>query len=153
MDAGIWRRLIVIPFEAKIEGDSDIKNYADYLFEHAGGAILAWIMEGARLIHAENYQLVPPAIVQRAVADYRETNDWFSRFVEECCEVDAALTEGSGALYQEYRAWSARTGEYPRSTTDFYQALEQSGFSRRKTKRGYTVYGLALTSKFIPKDS
>lgn len=153
MDAGIWRRLIVIPFEAKIEGDSDIKNYADYLFEHAGGAILAWIMEGARLIHAENYQLVPPAVVQQAVAAYRETNDWFSRFVEECCEVDTALTEGSGALYQEYRAWSARTGEYPRSTTDFYQALEQSGFSRRKTKRGYTVYGLALTSEFIPKDS
>lgn len=153
MDAGIWRRLIVIPFEAKIEGDSDIKNYADYLFEHAGGAILAWIMEGARLIHAEKYQLVPPAVVQQAVAAYRETNDWFSRYVEECCEVDTALTEGSGALYQEYRAWSARTGEYPRSTTDFYQALEQSGFTRRKTKRGYKVYGLALTSEFITQQT
>lgn len=42
MDAGIWRRLIVIPFTATIAGDADIKNYADYLFEHAGGAILAW---------------------------------------------------------------------------------------------------------------
>lgn len=38
-DAGTWRRLIVIPFGAKIEGDSDIKNFADYLVDHAGGAM------------------------------------------------------------------------------------------------------------------
>ena len=40
IDDGTWRRLIVIPFAAKIEGKSDIKNYADYLFTNAGGAIL-----------------------------------------------------------------------------------------------------------------
>ncbi len=32
-DDGTWRRLIVIPFGAKIHGKSDIKNYADYLYE------------------------------------------------------------------------------------------------------------------------
>ena len=31
MDSGIWRRLIVIPFNAKITGGRDRKNYADYL--------------------------------------------------------------------------------------------------------------------------
>ena len=38
--------------ERAISGDADVKNYADYLYEHAGGAILAWVMEGARLIHS-----------------------------------------------------------------------------------------------------
>ena len=47
IDDGTWRRLIVIPFAAKIEGKSDIKNYADYLFTSAGGAILKWMIEGA----------------------------------------------------------------------------------------------------------
>lgn len=47
-DEGTWRRLIVIPFHAKIEGKSDIKNYSDYLFENAGSYVLAWIIEGAR---------------------------------------------------------------------------------------------------------
>ena len=31
-DDGIWRRLIVIPFNAKIEGKADIKNYGEYLY-------------------------------------------------------------------------------------------------------------------------
>ena len=72
MDEGIWRRLIVIPFTATITGAADVKNYADHLFTHAGGAILAWIMEGARLIHAENYHLTPPACVLEASMAYRE---------------------------------------------------------------------------------
>lgn len=46
-DDGTWRRLIVIPFNAKIKGKSDIKNFSDYLFENAGPAILSWIIEGA----------------------------------------------------------------------------------------------------------
>ena len=47
-DDGIWRRLIVIPFNAKIVGAGDIKNYADYLYDNAGGYIMSWIIEGAK---------------------------------------------------------------------------------------------------------
>ena len=47
-DDGIWRRLIVIPFNAKIEGKADIKNYGECLYENAGESILAWIIEGAK---------------------------------------------------------------------------------------------------------
>lgn len=39
-DDGIWRRLVVIPFDAKITGKADIKNYAEYLVENAGPAIM-----------------------------------------------------------------------------------------------------------------
>lgn len=49
-DDGIWRRLIVIPFNAKIEGKSDIKNYSEHLYANAGDSILAWIIEGAKKV-------------------------------------------------------------------------------------------------------
>ena len=48
MDDGIWRRLVVIPFNAKFEGKNDIKNYTQYLIEHSGGYILKWMIEGAK---------------------------------------------------------------------------------------------------------
>ncbi len=40
-DEGTWRRLTVIPFEAVIDSDTEVKNYAEYLYEHAGGAVMA----------------------------------------------------------------------------------------------------------------
>lgn len=148
MDAGIWRRLIVIPFNAVIEGSSDVKNYADHLYETAGGAVLAWIMEGARLIHAEDYRLNPPRQVVEASAAYREDNDWFSQFLDDSCDVDPGLSERAGDLYQTYRAWALSTSGWARPMVDFNAACEQAGFERKKTKSGIRVYGLALTSEF-----
>lgn len=148
-DDGIWRRLIVIPFNAKITGTSDRKNYADYLYENAGGAVLSWIIEGASKAINNKYKLKTPKVVEAAINKYRENNDWFSAFVEECCEVDATYTQKSGEFYQEYRSYCARTGEYTRSTTDFYTALENAGFERKRAKSGITVYGIRLKSDFF----
>lgn len=69
-DEGIWRRLIVIPFKAKIAKRNDIKNYAQYLTEQAGPAVLQWIIEGAQRIIQQNYQLITPAAVAKAVKAY-----------------------------------------------------------------------------------
>jgi len=143
-DDGIWRRLIVIPFNAKITGDSDIKNYADYLFENAGPYIMRWIIEGAKKAIDLNFHTPVPACVQAAVEAYREDNDWLGHFIEECCEVDPQLSEKSGELYQQYRAYCIQNGEYTRSTTDFYAAVEKAGFVRRKTNAGIRVSGLKL---------
>lgn len=148
MDAGIWRRLIVIPFEAKIEGASDIKNYADYLYQHAGGAILAWIMEGARLIHAENYHPSAPARVVAASSAYREENNWFAQFLDAQCDVDDGLSERAGDLYQAYRAWAMSTSGWARPMVDFNATVEQAGFVRKKSMHGMYVYGLALKNEF-----
>ncbi|MEQ2775485.1 phage/plasmid primase, P4 family [[Clostridium] innocuum] len=148
-DDGIWRRLIVIPFNAKITGSSDRKNYADYLYENAGGAVLTWILDGAAKAIKNEYKLKTPKVVEDAINKYRENNDWFSAFVEECCEVDSTYTQKSGEFYQEYRSYCARTGEYTRSTTDFYTALENAGFERKRFKDGVKVRGIRLKSDFL----
>lgn len=143
-DPGTWRRLIVIPFNAKIEGSGDIKNYADYLVSEAAPSIMAWIIEGAKKAISRNFHIPVPACVEDAIKSYREDNDWLGHFLGECCEADRAYREKSGELYQEYRSYCMRTGEYARSTADFYNALELAGFSRRKSKAGMIVYGLRL---------
>ena len=148
-DDGTWRRLIVIPFNAKIRGKSDIKNYADYLVKNAGGAILAWIIEGAQKAIKNNFTLSVPQVVQDAITQYRDNNDWLSIFIEDCCDVDRTFTQKSGDLYQEYRAYCGRNGEYTRSTTDFYTGLENAGFMRKKTKAGNVILGLQLKSDFL----
>jgi len=145
-DAGTWRRLIVIPFGAKIEGDSDIKNFADYLVDHAGGAILSWIIEGSRKVITEGFNIKPPKVVRDAVAAYREDNDWLGKFLDESCVMDESYQEKSGDLYKAYRSYCINMHEYTRSTGDFYAALEQAGYHKQKTKNGAMVYGLMLKS-------
>jgi putative DNA primase/helicase len=149
IDTGTWRRLIVIPFAAKIEGHDDIKNYGDYLFTQAGGAILSWIIKGAKKVIEAGYRIELPGKVREAISAYKENNDWLAHFLEECCELDKTFTEKSGELYSEYRAFCMRTGEYTRSTTDFYTALDIAGFIRHRKKTGVIVRGLKLKSDFL----
>lgn len=144
-DPGTWRRLILIPFNAVIEGKKDIKNYSDYLYRNAGGAILTWMIEGARKIIKESFELTPPLCVRNAINDYREANDWLGNFIEANCEVGSSFEEKSGVLYQVYRSYCLQTGEKIRSTTDFYAALDLAGFARRKTNKGSLINGLRLT--------
>ena len=143
-DDGIWRRLIVIPFKAKITGKSDIKNYADYLVEKAGASVLKWIIDGAQMAIKNDFKASAPESVKKAIAKYQSDNDWFGQFLEECCEVDKTYKEKSGELYKQYRNHCAETGEFVRSTSDFYVALENEGFKRHKTKVACFVHGLRL---------
>lgn len=143
-DPGTWRRLMVIPFNAVIEGNGDIKNYADYLYQHCGGAILTWIVEGAKTVIANDYKPTMPQAVEKAIAEYRESNDWLEHFFSERCEVGDSYKERSGDLYSAYRSFCASIGEYTRSTTDFYAALKMEGFSRKKERSGSFIQGIKL---------
>ena len=149
IDKGTWRRLIVIPFNAKIEGKADVKNYSDFLFKAAGGAVLSWIIEGARRVIANDYKIVQPKVVQDAIQKYKDNNDWLSHFLEDCCEVDPSYEAKSGEVYNAYRSYCNQMGEYIRSTTDFYTAIEAADFTRHKTKTGMMIHGFRLKSDFM----
>ncbi len=143
-DTGIWRRLIVIPFKARIEGGSDIKNYAEYLCENAGEAIMKWIIEGAQQAIELGFKIPFPSCVSEAIEAYRAENDWLAHFLDECCEIGDGLQAKSGELYSAYRAFSVANGEYVRSTADFYTALETDGFVRQRSRNGTMINGLKL---------
>ena len=75
MGAG-FRHLAQI--DAVIPPNRDIKNYADYLYEKAGGSVMSWIVEGAYQFIAANYDIKQPKAVQEAIKIYREENDWMN---------------------------------------------------------------------------
>ena len=151
-DDGIWSRLIVVPFNARFRGTGEEKlNYAEYLFENAGGAVLAWIVEGAQMFIKNHFKIEMPACVQDAIAEYRADSDWLAAFVSERCETGSLYQQPSGELYSQYSSFCDHNGEYKRPSSDFKKAMTSAGYTYRKTKKGILVYGIRIKQNvFIP---
>ena len=150
-DKGTWDRLVVIPFNARFRGmQGEVLNYTEYLFEHCGGAILTWIIEGAKKFIAAKYHIEPPECVKRAIEEYYLDNDWLSAFIEECCNVSPEYEQKAGDLYDAYRTHCANKHEWARGTGDFKAALTGAGYNWRKTSAGACYYGLKLKPGFEP---
>ena len=121
------------------------KNYSKFLLKNAGPAITKWIIEGAQKVICDHFNLTLPACVQEAIRKYRADNDWLTHFLEECCVVEEDAMAKSGEVWDSYKAFCARMGDFTRSTTEFYTALENKGFGRRRQMNGRFVLGLRLT--------
>lgn len=153
IDKGTWDRIVVVPFMANFRGmKGEIMNYANDLFDRCGGAVLSWIIEGARRFIANEYNIDLPECVKRAIDQYRENNDWLEIFLAECCEMDRSFTQKSGELYTRYKYYCDSTGDYRRSLADFKAALTMAGYETRKTKTGAIVYGLRVKSVYAEYD-
>jgi len=147
VDRGTWDRLVVVPFNASFRGQADeVLNYGQYLFEHAGGAVLQWMIDGARKFIEARFRIPLPDCVRAAVEEYRADNDWLQQFLDNCCDVEPTYRQPSGELYAHYRQYCAQTGEYTRHAADFKQALLDNGFEFRKTMTGNFYFGLRLTA-------
>ena len=150
MDTGTWRRIKVVPFNAVIQGDSEVKNYTEYLFKSAGGAILKWIMDGSKMVIENGYKIEAPDAVKSVVEEYRATNNDFQEFLDSCCNVGDGYSIPSGELYTAYRSYATSQGFFPKNKQNFYSNLERAGFSKRRVSRGVVVMGLTLKTEPAP---
>ena len=151
-DRGTWSRLTVLPFNAHLRDTAgEKKDFAESLFTQAGGAVLSWMIEGARRFIANGYKLTPPAVVREALAEYRKSCDWLGAFIEEDCELGESYAVGSTDLYQRYTAFCQVSGDYRRDSRDFASAMQSAGFVLKHTKKGNQYMGLRLKSDFSPE--
>ena len=166
-DYGTWRRMIVIPFNATIAANKEKKNYSNFLFEQAGGAVLSWIIEGAQKAFQANFILPTPKVVEEATRKYKAAtvqykaatgenqaatgenkarSDWFKCFLNDCCDVGKDYKANSQELYQRYRqyAYDLDPEKKARGTSEFYGALEKEKFERCYVRNRAYIQGLRL---------
>jgi putative DNA primase/helicase len=83
-DTGIWRRLVVIPFEYQIPEEDRDPKYFEHTLEDELPGILAWAVEGAKMYHDVREADLMPDVCERALNAYREDTDFFGQFVQDC---------------------------------------------------------------------
>lgn len=147
---GIWRRLILVPFNIKFDGDKKDKHLEDKLKAEFSG-ILNWSIEGCLKWQEEG--LTTPSAITSATQEYRSEMDRVNSWMEECCieNADANDSEKASDLYQSYREWARQNGEWEMSQRLFGNRLADKGFMKKKTSKGYCYYGIQLLPHLHPR--
>lgn len=143
-DNGIWRRLRLVPFAVKMEGDKADTNMGEKLRAEYPG-ILAWAVRGCLAWQKEG--VVEPACVAEATADYRSEQDVFGSFMEERTIQEDCLKTRCNILYNAYREWVERSGERATTMKVFGQTMKDRGFET-KTSNGKWYLRIGLKPSY-----
>jgi putative DNA primase/helicase len=142
-DEGIWRRVRLVQFEERFEGEHCDPNLRTKLDAELPG-ILAWSVRGC--VEWQKRGLKPPASVTGATAAYRSEMDTFTGFIDERCDVNGDASVSAGDLYRSYRAWAEGNGEKALSVRWLSMRLSERGFTSKRTTRQRLWMGLRIAS-------
>lgn len=148
-DEGIWRRMVVIPFnhtipEAQRRPAAEIE--AQFNAELSG--ILTWAIQGAiDWYNAPNRQLQRPPAIDEAIEEYRSEEDTIQRYITEQCTIEANGLVRKRDLYSDFEQWIKTQGEYSRyNANQFTRELKKRGFNQGGNGNNY-YKGLRLKSE------
>lgn len=132
---GMWRRLIVIPFEVRIdEGETVLGMDTPEFWLRAGEVpgIFNWAIEGYKRVKRDG--LTVPLSCQRAAAEHKADCNPAADFLESHCVADEAAWIACRELYGLYRAWCADHGYMPLGGQQFGQEVHRK-FGKVKASR------------------
>lgn len=139
VDDAARRRFNIIPFvhkPATPDKQLEEKLRAEY------PAILRWMIEGC-LDWQEN-GLVRPESVREATASYFDEQDLFGQWIEECCEVGTVHWATTTRLFDSWKSYAERNGEYAGDVRKFGPMLSKRGFLPERTKHSRGFRGIAI---------
>ncbi|MDX9703979.1 MAG: phage/plasmid primase, P4 family [Candidatus Auribacterota bacterium] len=129
-DDGIWRRIKLIPFDHKFEGDKKIENYAQkYLFPELPG-ILRWAVDGFAMLQAEGFH--EPEAIMAATNQYKESEDIIGSFLRENCVLQSHCRCLCSELYDLYKQMC----DVRIRKKDFNDYLLKCGYTRERGSTG-----------------
>jgi putative DNA primase/helicase len=129
-DIGIWRRLVVVPFEREFEVGADKALPSDLHAELEG--VVAWAVKGAVSWYQRGALPTLPKTWNAATNNYRSEQDVLSAFLEECAEIVGGAFTGAAELYETYLQWC---GQVDRPTMQQQEFGHRMNFVDTVTRR------------------
>ena len=124
-DDAIKRRIVIIPFTKKFEGD-DRDNDIELKLREDAQFILKWIADGAYQYF--KHGLHEPEIIKRETEKYCSESDSVQSFIDNATTLENSGITKSSVLHQAYV-------EYCNENS--YEALENKSFSQTLTRKGF----------------
>lgn len=140
VDEAARRRFNIVPFLHKPE-KKDLELEAKLQAEWP--AILRWMIDGCLAWQADG--LTKPDVVAAATDEYFEAQDYFRRWLSECCILDATLSTKPVDLLGNFNQWCQANAEPVADNRKLRGMLERTQGLRYVTNRGTQfVRGIGL---------
>lgn len=140
-DDGIWRRIVMLPFNRRFETHEQDPNLEAKLLAERDG-ILGWMIEGAKRYYQSGLKLSPT--MRREQAQYRAESDMLGEFLEECTIADPASKVLDAHLFSRWKTWCEANGVQHGSKKSFTQRLVERGHWQAKSNGKRFYCGLTL---------
>ena len=138
-DDGIWRRVLLVPFDVQIPENERDENLIDKLWEERAG-ILNWLIEGLMTFLEGGLQ--EPDQVLEATQEYRADSDPIGTFLGECCVVSGSSDDFLSAreLIDGFNLWLDQRGEgmWGQRTVSLKLKAEAGRYRDPTTNRPFT---------------
>ena len=126
---GMWRRVVVIPFNVKFVGDACDQDLKDKLVQEGAG-ILNWLLEGVRAWQAGGIIQTQNSKVARET--YRQGEDLVGQFIDERLQEAPGQRLLSAVVYKLFQDWAGQGREQVMNSNAFGRALTAHSLVREK---------------------
>ena len=141
-----FRRIIVLEYNQKFEGDNDDPFLHEKLMQEIDGIFL-WALDGLKRV-LDQKRIQVPETVSQAKFRFRSKVNPVLLFVEEKCVTKEKARVSPPHLYKEYTEWIDESGLKPLGKTNFYEQIVTNFGVIRKRPTGESkelFYGIGLS--------
>lgn len=131
---GIWRRLILVPFQVSIPETKQNKKLAEDLAEELPG-IFNWAVRGYQSLQQRGYFL-EPLLSLEAKGEFRLECNPAKAFLQDHCVVDPIGKIESTVLYRDYETFCNEHGNKPLNDANFGKEVRRTFPQATRVKCG-----------------
>lgn len=148
---GIWRRLIIVPFDRRFEEHEMDRTRAATIISTELPGVLYCALEGAwRLLRQNGFSSC--SVCAQALVEHRFNSDPVRQFLDERCNQGHGLECHVDTLYFAYKRFCSECGKQPKAKPAFTDDLERLGIAKeRKTTgdRKYNYLGVEVLPQYV----
>jgi len=147
-EGGMWRRILVFPFNSLMSGKVDVDIDAKLSQPEVRTQILHWMLSGWYALQAwhkanpsSRFPMVPECLAE--MEDYQEDADPLADFIDECCQLDPKHWVASADLFRAYDLWAGKYAKDKMGKNLFHSRILRPGIRRERDAsvqrtRGYS---------------
>lgn len=141
---GLWRRMLLIPFNRQVEAHKRVRGMDEsqwWIDQGEAAGILRWAIMGLHRLNVQG-EFSQSEICSNAMSDYRRESNPASEFLQEHLEESSFDSVPCGRVYEMYEYWCKKTGHKPLGASQFGKEISRKfpDSKRMRARNGISLY-------------